>query len=443
MHSPATQHSPFASYARPAPDYLAGIASLLAQIALVGYLFQTALFAPVRYILAAAKLEPLWYLPDGFGLMCLAAVLVVDARGRNYRILIFLFALTMYALEGYFVSGSAASVLSTFKALVPLFCGLLLDRDMLTRPLMRAALFMFWAAACGGVVYSTFGTAPWTKLQFQGVGVAQAYKAMQWTTQGDVRNFGFAGDQHGAASSILTLFIFLSLRPRRLLTFYLLGSVSLVMIYLTTSRSNLLAFLVFVGLYSVSDLRKRTSQQNILRWSLEASSLAMLVPAAVIGISLWYTSADVPKQLLSLWIRGNETWLAPFRFIDDLAPFAILSGFGLGGMGFGLLQSDIPQYYSTVDSFILFNFLTFGTPFLVFYVYQCRRMLFEPDPHRAMAFIVTALSGLLLRGWSDYLFMILFGYGAVCVFRGVPTAIGQTVVRRTRPGSLRLRTREA
>jgi hypothetical protein len=216
---------------------------------------------------------------------------------------------------------------------------------------------------------------------------------------------------------------------------------SLVAIYMTTSRTNLVSFVVYVGLCLLVDLRKRAGQQLVLRWSLRASFLAILVPAGVIGIAAWYTAVDVPKELLSLWIRGNDTWMAPFGFIDDLAPFAVLSGFGLGGIGFGLLQSDLVSYARTIDNFALFNFLTFGTPFLIFYLYQCRRMLFEQDPHRVLVFIITALSGIPVRGWSDYLFMILFGYATVCVFRGDALKEWQPVAPKPKARPARFGTR--
>jgi hypothetical protein len=394
--------------------------SRLAQITLVGYLCQSALFAPVRYLLATEKLEMLWYVPDFLGLMCIVAVLVTTTTAQNIRILIFMNVLVLYLIEGYVVSGSIASVLSTFKALVPLFCGLLIDRDLLTGPVMRRILLLFWLAACGGVVYSMYGTAPWSNLQFEGAGIVQAYKATQWTPEGGVRIYGFAGDQHGAASSILTLFILLSMERRRL-AFYLFGTVSVVTVYLTTSRTNLLSLLICVVLCLLSDVRKKTDHQLVLKWSLKASFLSVLVPAVGVGIALWYKAADVPPAFLSLWIRGNETWIIPFSFIDDLAPFAILSGFGLGGIGFGLAQSDLWRYASAIDNFILFNFLTFGIPYLIFYLYQCRLMLFEQDPHRVIVFIVTAVSGSFLRGWSDSLFMILIGYATARVLRGAPT----------------------
>jgi hypothetical protein len=413
---PSTTY-PLASYDRLAPNPFTAIASRLAQITLVGYLCQTALFAPVRYLLATKHLEMLWYVPDLLGLMCIAAVFITT--DHNLRILVLLNVLLLYAIEGYAVSGSPASVLSTFKALVPLFCGLLLKRDLATGPVMRKILLLFWLAACGGVIYSMYETPPWSSLQFEGAGVLQAYKETQWTPGGGVRNYGFAGDQHAAASSILTLFILLSVERSRF-AFCLLGTVSVVTVYLTTSRTNLFSLLIYVGLCLLCDLQRRTDDQFFLKWCLRASFLSVLVPAVGVGIALWYNAADVPTALLSLWIRGNETWLVPFSFINDLAPLAIFSGFGLGGIGFGLLQSNLSRYATTIDNFILFNFFTFGIPYLIFYLFQCRRMLFEQDPYRVIVFVVTAVSGLFLRGWSDYLFMILFGYATACVWRGAP-----------------------
>lgn len=436
------QNSAFSSsYNQGAPAHLTALTSRLAQMALVGYLCQTALFAPLRYVLVSVRLEILWYVPDILGLMCIVAAVAVDVSTRRFRSLLFLYVVVLYGFEGYFVSGSVASVASTVKALVPLFCGLLLDRDLLTRPYFRKVILAFWLVACGGVVFSMYGSAPWSNLHFDGIGVTQAYKATQWTAGGDVRVYGFSGDQHGAASSILTLAVMLSLGVRRHI-FYLVAVVSLVTVFLTTSRTNLLSLVIYVSLYLVSDLRVRVAGQTILKWSLRASFFSILVPVIVIGISAWYTAADVPKQLLSLWIRGNETWLLPFSFIPDLAPFAVLSGFGLGGVGFGLLQSDLASYARTIDNFCLFNFLTFGMPFLLFYVYQCRRMLFEQDPHRVMVFLVTVASGIPQRGWSDYLFIILFGYATACVFRGVPKPNKQTARRGELPGSRAVGIRE-
>ena len=408
---------PLVASRRAMPDYLALTAFILARASLVGYLCQTVLFAPIRYFLVTIKLEPLWYVADALGLMCLAAIIVLDATARNYRVLLFLLILGAYAIEGYFVSSSTTSVLSTFKALVPIFCGLLLNRQLLTGRFMRWLFLLFWVTACLGVVYSMYGNPPWSSLQFEGVGVSQAYKAAQWTSEGEVRNFGFSGDQHGAASSILTLLILLQLSSPKF-TFYLFGMISIVITYITTSHTNLIALLIFLGLSLFVDLNKRVDHQFILKWSLRFSFLAILVPAFVIGFAQWYASTDIPKSLLSLWIRGDQTWLAPFGFIEDLAPYAPLFGFGLGGIGFGLLQTDLVAYARTIDNFDLFNLLTFGAPFCFFYLYQCRQMLLERDPHRILVFIVISLIGIPLRGWSDYLFMILYGYATMRTFRG-------------------------
>ena len=388
---------------------------ILAAIALVAYLCQVTLFGPIRYFLSAVHFEFLWYLPDVLGFMCVGGVLLKDGA-RNFSIVVFLISMALYMVEGYFFSGSVGSVLSTFKALVPFFCGFLLDREVLARPAMKATIFILLLAACIGVVESLYVTMPWTNLRFEGVGVAQSFKSMQWTVGGAVRHFGFGGDEHSAGSSILTLCILLSINARRVF-FYPIVAISAVAIYLTTSRTHLGCLFVFFSLYLLADLRCRASNQVILKWSVGLASLAILFPVAIVAVALAFSVNDVPASLFSLWIRGTVTWVEPFRLADELAPFAIIHGFGLGGTGFGLLQTDMAQYYVPFDNFILFNYLTFGFPYIIFYFYQCRRMLLEQDPYRVIIYVVIMAGGLTLRGWSDSLFMILLGYSMVGVFK--------------------------
>ena len=388
---------------------------ILAAITLVAYLCQVSLFGPIRYFLSAVHLEFVWYVPDILGFLCVGGVLLKEGA-QNLRIVIFLISMALYMVEGYFLSGSTSSVLSTFKALIPFFCGFLLDREVLARPIMKATIFMLSLAACVGVFASLYVTMPWTNLRFEGIGVAQDFKSTIWTVGGEVRHFGFGGDEHSAASSILTLCILFSVNVRRRLV-YPIVVISAIAIYLTTSRTHLICLFVFFSLYLLADFRGQASKQAILKWSIRLSSLAILVPVATIATALAFSVNDVPASLFSLWTRGTVTWVEPFRLAEDLAPFAIIHGFGLGGTGFGLLQSDMAQYYVPFDNFILFNYLTFGFPYVIFYFYQYRRMLLEQDSYRVIVYVVVAAAGLTLRGWSDSLFMILLGYSMVGVFK--------------------------
>jgi len=414
-------------------------ASALSAVTLIAYVCQSAFFGPIRYFLASTGLEKLWFVPDLLGLVCVAGVLI-ESPARTHRALIFMYVILLYCVEGYFVSGSVASVLSTFKALVPLFCGLLLDRELLARPFMKVLLLALLSLAAFGVLFTLTADMPWANLTFEGIGVEQKYKDLQWIEGSRIRSYGFAGDEHGAASSILTLLILFSLNARKL-TFYLVAVLAFIAIEETTSRTNLIALIAYVTLYSFAARDRSAVDQFMLRWSLRASFMAPVLPLIIIAITLSFSGDTVPDELLSLWIRGTYTWLVPFTHMDELAPAAVLFGFGLGGFGFGLLQSDLASFYTPVDNFILFNFLAFGLPYVLFYPYQCRRLSREPDPYRITVFIVTAILGLTLRGWSDSPFMILFGYSTCCVFRGsvgrfaaatkarmtYPVAIGQSV----------------
>lgn len=388
---------------------------ILAATTFVAYLFQVSFFGPIRYFLSINRLEILWYIPDLLGFICICAALLKGASNRNFRILIFLIAIILYLIEGYLISASVSSVLSTFKALVPIFCGFLIDREMLSGWLLRRIIFVFLIAACVGVVLSRSVAMPWADLQFEGVGVVQTFKVTQWLLGGDVRNYGFAGDQHGAAWSILLLFMMFSIRANRTV-FYVMASVSCVSIFLTTSRTNFAAILFFVFLCLAANPWGQTNRRYILVWCMKISFFAIFVPLILIGISALFPADSIPVPLLSLWIRGTSTWFTPFQIMNDLAPLAMAHGFGLGGFGFGLLQSDLANYATPVDNFILFNYLCFGIPYIIFYYFQCRQMLYEEDLHRILIYIVIAMVGLTLRGWSDSSFMLLFGYSIASLF---------------------------
>ena len=413
----------------------AGLASMLSAITLIAYLCQSAFFGPIRYFLVSTGLERLWFVPDLLGLVCVAAVLI-ESPARKHRALLFTYVILLYCLEGYFVSGSIGSVLSTFKALVPLYCGLLLDRELLSRPVIKALLLALLLLASFGVVFTLTADMPWANLTFEGIGVEQKYKGLQWIEGSRIRSYGFAGDEHGAGSSIVTLFILFSRNVRRL-TFYAVAVIAFIAVEQTTSRTNLIALIAYVGLHSFSSLDRSAVEQPLLKWSLRAAFMAPVLPLIIVGITLSFDGDTVPDPLLSLWVRGTYTWFVPFTHIDALAPAAVLLGFGLGGFSFGLLQSDLANLYTPVDNFILFNFLAFGLPYVFFYFYQCRRLSHEPDPHQVMVFIITAIVGLTLRGWSDTPFMILFGYSTCCVFRGSASRLAAATAGMKYPVAMR------
>jgi hypothetical protein len=138
----------------------------------------------------------------------------------------------------------------------------------------------------------------------------------------------------------------------------------------------------------------------------------------VMGFAQMYSTNDVPGELLSLWVRGNEVFLQPFTLMPIFAPNAWLFGFGLGGVGFPVLQSNYASYSSIIDNFLLFSYYSFGIPFLIFYFAMCLRNRLETDFYKRILFCVTLIFGQFILGWANGMFMIVFGYAASASFLG-------------------------
>ncbi len=396
------------------------LTDVVVGVTVIGYLTQIVLFGPLRYYLSNVGLQPVWYIPDALGLACIPLFLIAHRQNR-YQSLLFLAVIVVYLIEGYLISRSVTSVLSTFKALVPLFCGLLLNRRIIEARLVRCCFMALLTVAMLGILYSLEGKAPWSGTNFEGVSGTRAFKATQWVFggSGEIRNFGFGGDQASTSSGMLTLFIFLSLRIRRLFA-VISGLAVAVFIYMTTARTELLALFVYLLLWWRTDLRRMAQNQLVSQLALKASFvLALLVPIAVILFAANFDDHTIPKSLTSLWIRGSVTFLAPLDLLETFAPLAFIHGFGLGGFGFGFWQSpELAPFGVTVDNFFIYNFFAFGLPYLLFYAYQCWAMNSERDPYRVIIYVTLVVLGSFLRGWAGYDFMILFGFATAATFAG-------------------------
>jgi hypothetical protein len=131
-----------------------------------------------------------------------------------------------------------------------------------------------------------------------------------------------------------------------------------------------------------------------------------------------YSITDIPSELISVWVRGNEVFLKPFTLMPIFAPNAWLFGFGLGGVGFPVLLSAFSSYQTIIDNFLLFSYYSFGIPFLIFHFMMCLRNRLETDFYKRILFCVTLIFGRFILGWANGMFMIVFGYAASASFLG-------------------------
>lgn len=419
MRQPADQH-----------ETATGLFEWLAIFALLGYVCREPFAGAVQFYLSQLNAGFLWFIPDAIGLACVVAVLVIDlARYRSVKFLMIMVAVSYYMLLAYITIGSFAAALSGFKALLPLFAGLLVTRQVLQRRFVQAVLVSLLLLAAFGIWWSTFSALPWSTLNFDsGLGQKQ-FKGTVWESGGGYRPFGFAADQHSAGSTVVFLLALVGARKGSLM-FYFLSLPAGLAVFMSTSRTSLLAFFILVGLRMIFDfVEKRRNAHLVELVTAAVPFLVILVPIAVMVFAQAFSRSEVPTQLISLWVRGSEVYWRPFDFMPTFAPNAWFFGFGLGGVGFPILQSDYSSYYATVDNFLLFGYYSFGVPFLIFYVSMCIGNRVEPDFYKRILFCAIVVFGQFILGWATGLFMLTLGYAASSAFLRGASLRSPTLIR--------------
>ncbi len=398
----------------------------LAVVALLSYALREPFAGAVQYYLSNYNAGVLWFIPDAIGLVCIVALLAFDlAFNRSLKFFFLIAIILYYMLLGYITSGSFAASLSGFKALLPLFVGLIMSRQVLQRSSVQTVLMALLLIAVVGVWWSSFSELPWAQLSFDSGLVVRKFRATVWAANNTYRPFGFANDQHAAGSSILFLLALIGVSNRQRL-FYLLSAPAGWAIFISTSRTSLVGFgilMAFRLLHDVLERRNRAHLTGVL--TAVVPFVVIAVPFCVMGFAQAYTLGDIPPALASLWIRGNEVFAQPFNFMPIFAPNAWLFGFGLGGVGFPLNQSDYSSYAAIIDNFFLFSYYSFGVPFLLFYLAICWRNTKEQDVYKRILLCVTVIFGQFILGWANGMFMLVFGYASSAAFLGEPSLRSQ------------------
>lgn len=389
----------------------------LARVAFLAFAVREPFSGAVQWLLDSVGLSPMWFVPDVLAAICLTALVFEDAFlfASGFYIILILYLIASMTL-GWAVSDSLASVASGFKAVLPIFVGVLIAREVTTRGVMQKALYILLMLAIVGVPFSIIYPLPWAQLSFDaGLGSRQ-FQATVWGSGGSFRPFGFASDMHGAGVSIMMLWILLGLN-RRSGIYYLTGIAALVAVFLTTSRTGFAVFsLLFALRYAFDrmggDIRRGClSAAAIIPWA------ACCLPFAIIAFGTLVPRSETGPLLDSVWIRGNQVFLAPFEFMSGFFSLAWAFGFGLGGIGFPLMKSDYAAYASIIDNFDLWGYYTFGIPFLFMIVYVVSRASQQADVDRRFVFCALALFGQFILGWPTPPFMILLGYAVAPLMR--------------------------
>ena len=134
----------------------------------------------------------------------------------------------------------------------------------------------------------------------------------------------------------------------------------------SNSKTAMLIAILFILYFFVSPswekrglLHARTSM--LAKWSFMLVSVPFILMFLLGGVDL----SSINPTLFSMQDRINNTWQFPFTALADIAPYAIITGCGLGCFTYPMLTTGLAGLYVPVDNFYIATYLMLGLPFVI------------------------------------------------------------------------------
>ncbi|WP_271582741.1 hypothetical protein [Bradyrhizobium sp. CCBAU 45389] len=341
----------------------------LEAIALVLYFYRDALAGALRYYLAVAKIDPIWFLPDIFAMVCILAFIQrYILVGRSLVAILTLFYIAFALYLGYVFLGYFTGMISSFKMIAPVFVGFCFcGRDFGQYRRLLAWIHPLFYLTIFGIFLSSRIQLPWVGFAYETFGGTRQASRLWWAAS-ETRLAGLAADSTMAAFFVFITYVVTSVR-RSLLWCLLWAPVGLYAIKLTTSKTSLGVMVIYVVCLVIVRLLPEREKFPMLRRMALLSFLSILVPALLMALFSGTSLVSISRSLYSLQDRVNNSWQLPFVYMADLMPVGFFFGCGLGCFNYPqLLFSNKLSYYVPVDNFYLGTYLMFGPIFVVFVI---------------------------------------------------------------------------
>lgn len=338
---------------------LVGLALLIANDALGG---------PVRYGLSQVGLVELAYAPIlAAGAVVLAYLAAQLGCLRFDAAAGFIVLLSLVWLPYALIQGRApVQALFAYYTWIPLFLGLL---AVATGGIGTALAMvgLVWSVAVLGVLLNAVLEFPWVGAGYEIMGVRTQF-ARAWSAFGIQRLPGFSRASFTAANQIAIGCALLLAGRFGGVTKGAIWILSVVAVWLTTSKAPLVAVLMAPAILFVHDRAGRTSRSRYLAsgWVLGGLLVVAIgLPVlALLGARLPQSGHLGFLSFSSVGMRMADMWPRALALLDPPWPH-ILLGLGFGGIGVGQAYFD-PAQYNAADNLFVFLFTTFGLGSLLF-----------------------------------------------------------------------------
>jgi hypothetical protein len=392
----------------------------LEAIALGLYFYRDALAGALRYYLAIAKIDAIWFLPDIFAMVCILAFIQrYILVGKSLVAILTLFYMAFALYLGYVFLGYFTGMMSSFKMIAPVFVGFCFcGRDLGEYRRLLAWIHPLFYLTIFGIFLSARVQLPWVGFAYETFGATRQASRLWWAAS-ETRLSGLAADSTMAAFFVFITYVLTSTR-RSLLWCLFWAPIGLYAIKLTTSKTSLGVMVIYVVCLVIIRMLPEREKLPMLRRMSLLSFLSILVPFLLIAFFAGNGLTSISKGLFSLQDRVNNSWQLPFVYMSDLMPIGFIFGCGLGCFNYPqLLFSNKLSYYVPVDNFYLGTYLMFGPIFLLFVVIAFVSVARSKDVYKLSATFAMNLFTITVLAYGPASGLIMIAVAFSDVFGGL------------------------
>ncbi|MDX1921771.1 MAG: hypothetical protein SFW65_01395 [Alphaproteobacteria bacterium] len=333
----------------------------------------------IKYYTANSALLYLSYIPIVFaGVVVIGYFVIYGLTMHIHKQMgLFLLLFMSYSIYGLFMGRELGAVAFGLYIWLPFFLGLLVSSFELQGHFQKNIL-IWWLIVTTGVLINAFVVFPWTGESYQIFGQTMQ-TSRDWTTAGFNRLAGFSRANYAASNQIALFCVVVLTMRMNIFLKIVIWLMSTVAIYLTTSKTTLIAMavvplmIILVEFLQQQDYAKKKPTKNAERVALAVltglASVSVLLPVLFLTSRSQITSSEGIGfiNLSSMMDRGAWMWPNAWDLIfktDEVFP--MIFGRGIGGIG-------TPQYFferlnaNSADNLFIYLYVTFGA-FSIFFI---------------------------------------------------------------------------
>lgn len=269
---------------------------------------------------------------------------------------IFLFIVIFHGLVMYMNIGSGLAVIYSAKVLMTMVAGAMASQVIFKPNRMILNFFWFlWLATFIGIFLDkyTLVAFPWAGLATH-IGDIQVDISHDWDISGeDKRAAGFMRSSIHAAMIGPLLGLVLLYNTRHAVLRLVIAVMTLMVIYWTTQKGSLLAFVILMGVLGVFGKAQISALRVAFFFGVV---LAIALPLILPHFEMPHTDAGV-FSMTSFYLRVEFMWPSAWEWIASNEAFPL--GVGLGGIA-GAQRLYDPFRIDYADNIYIFMYANFG-----------------------------------------------------------------------------------